>query len=119
GHVGMVGPLVMHLEVLVGAVWKQLRAAGPEVRERGDELLGRRGGRRVEVDGGHASSFPRASSDPIPGRVEVKCTPTGASRGLWEASRMAWDPELFSAPAFAKSRTGCGGTSSRQVIRRS
>ena len=46
----------MHLEVLVGAVAKQLRAARPEVGEPGDELLGRRGGRLVEMDGRHACS---------------------------------------------------------------
>ena len=34
----------MHLEVLVGAVAEQLRAARPEVGEPGDELLGGRGG---------------------------------------------------------------------------
>ena len=44
------------LEVNVGAVGKQLRAARSEVGEPGDELLRRRGGRLVEVERGHASS---------------------------------------------------------------
>jgi len=39
---------VMHLEVLVGAVAKELRAARPEVGKPGDVLLGRRGGCLVE-----------------------------------------------------------------------
>jgi hypothetical protein len=39
----------MHLEVLVGAVAEELRAARPEVGQPGDELLGRRGGRLVEM----------------------------------------------------------------------
>src|SRR5437867_11701758 len=56
GDVGLFGALVMHLEVLVGAVAKELRAARPEVGEPGDELLGRRRGRLVEVDRGHACS---------------------------------------------------------------
>ena len=47
----------MHLEVLIGAVAKKLRAARPEVGESGDVLLGRRGGCLVEVDRGHACSF--------------------------------------------------------------
>src|SRR5690348_13467347 len=47
----------MHLEVLIGAVAKKLRAARPEVGESGDVLLGRRGGCLVEVDHGHACSF--------------------------------------------------------------
>jgi len=51
--VGLTGALAMHLEVVVGAIAEQLRAAGPEVGEPGDELFGRRGGRLVEVDGGH------------------------------------------------------------------
>jgi hypothetical protein len=40
----------MHLEVLVGAVAKELRAARPEVGEPGDVLLGCQGGCLVEVD---------------------------------------------------------------------
>jgi hypothetical protein len=42
----------MHLEVLVGAVAKQLRAARSEVGEAGDELLGRRGRDLLEMQGG-------------------------------------------------------------------
>ena len=38
-----------HFEVIVGAVAKELRAARAEVAEPGHELLGRRGGRLVEV----------------------------------------------------------------------
>jgi hypothetical protein len=44
---------VMHLEVFVGAIAKELRAARPEVGESGHVLL-RRGGRfSVEMDRGH------------------------------------------------------------------
>ena len=52
-----VGALVVHLQVVVGAVAEELRAARPEVGEPGDELLGRRGGRLVDVDRGHACSL--------------------------------------------------------------
>ena len=55
--VGVGRALVMDLEVVIGAAAKQLRAPRPEVGERGDELLRRRGGRFFEVDCGHASSF--------------------------------------------------------------
>src|SRR5260370_41279527 len=44
----------MHLEVVVGAVAKKLRAARPEVSEPGDVLLGCRSGCMVQVDRGHA-----------------------------------------------------------------
>jgi len=48
----------MHLEVLIGAVAKELRAARPEVGESGDVLLGRRGGCLVvEVDRENACSL--------------------------------------------------------------
>jgi hypothetical protein len=57
GDVRLFEALVMHLEVLVGAVAKELRAARPEVGEPGDELLGRRSGRLVEVDRRHACSL--------------------------------------------------------------
>jgi hypothetical protein len=55
-----IGPVVtqafpdMHLEVLVGAVAKELLAARPEVGEPGNILLGRQGGCLVEADRGHA-----------------------------------------------------------------
>src|SRR4051812_44703404 len=49
-HIGLRAALVMHLEVFVGAVTKQLRAARSEVAEPGDELLGRQGGCLVKVD---------------------------------------------------------------------
>jgi hypothetical protein len=55
--VGLIGALVMHLEVLVGAVAKELLAARPEVGQPGDYLLGRRGRVLVEVDRGHACSL--------------------------------------------------------------
>jgi hypothetical protein len=42
--VGLIGAAVMNLEVFVGAIAKELRAARPEVGEPGDELLRRRGG---------------------------------------------------------------------------
>ena len=41
----------MHIEIRISAFCKDLRAAGPEVGEPGDELLGGRCGRLVEVDG--------------------------------------------------------------------
>ena len=48
--VGLRAATVMHLEVLVGAVAKKLRAARPKVGEPGDVLLGRRSGCLVQVD---------------------------------------------------------------------
>ena len=51
--VGLRAAPVMHLEVLVGAVAKKLRAARPEVGEPGDVLLGSQGGCLVKVDRGH------------------------------------------------------------------
>src|SRR5262249_2404499 len=53
GDVGPGGTLGVHLEVLVGAVAEHLRAAGSEVDERGEELLGRGGGGPGGVDRGH------------------------------------------------------------------
>jgi hypothetical protein len=50
---------VVNLEVVVGAVAKELRAAWPEVGEAGDELLGRGGSRLVKVDRGHVSTVIR------------------------------------------------------------
>jgi hypothetical protein len=50
----------MHLEVLIGAVAKELRAATPEVGEPGDVLLGRQGGRMVEP-GRKLAECPSAS----------------------------------------------------------
>src|SRR5215831_2281164 len=50
--VGLRGATVMHLEVLVGAVAKKLRAARPKAGEPGDVLLGRRGSCLVQVDRG-------------------------------------------------------------------
>src|ERR1700722_6956009 len=51
--VGLRAAPVVHLEVLVGAVAKELRATGPEVGKPCDVLLGRRGGWLVEVNRGH------------------------------------------------------------------
>jgi len=62
--VGLGGAAVMHLEVFVGAVAKELRAARPEVGEPGDVLLGRRGGCLVQMDRGHVCSL---SHPEIPG----------------------------------------------------
>src|SRR5215467_9867119 len=47
----------MHLEILVGAVAKELRAAWPEVGKPADVLFGRQGRCLMEMDCGHASSF--------------------------------------------------------------
>src|SRR5437868_8128580 len=55
--VGVLRALVMHLEVLVGAVTEESRAARPEVGQPSDVLLGRQPGGLVEVDRGHACSF--------------------------------------------------------------
>src|SRR3954468_1927996 len=55
--VGLSGAQGVYLEVLVGAVAEQLRAAWAEVGEPGEELLGRRGGRLVKGDHGRACSF--------------------------------------------------------------
>src|SRR5262249_39787485 len=46
--VGLGGAAVVHLEVLVSTVAKELRAARPEVGEPGDVLLWRQAGRPVE-----------------------------------------------------------------------
>src|SRR4029450_97359 len=51
--VSLIEALVMHLEGVVGAAAKDLRATRAEVGECGDELLGRRGGGLMEVDRGH------------------------------------------------------------------
>jgi hypothetical protein len=55
GDVGVAGSLVVHPQVIVVAVGEQLRAARPEVREPGNELLGSRGGHLGEVNPGHVS----------------------------------------------------------------
>src|SRR6267142_297925 len=55
--IGMRAAPVMHLEVRVGAVAKELRATRPEIGQSGDVLLGRRCGRAMKVDGGHVR-FP-------------------------------------------------------------
>jgi hypothetical protein len=54
-NVGLRGATAVHLEVVIGAVAKELRAARPEVGEPGDKLLGRRCGCLVEMDRGHVS----------------------------------------------------------------
>src|SRR5260221_14761874 len=63
----------MHLEVIVGAVAKKLRAARPEVGEPGDVLLGRRGSCLVQVDRGHAFSLLAVSHRSL----VVRSTPIG------------------------------------------
>src|SRR5437868_12613125 len=55
--VGITCALVVHLQVAVSAVAEEFRAAGSEVGEPGDELLGRRGAGLFEVDCGHVRSF--------------------------------------------------------------
>src|SRR5215510_14160096 len=52
----------MDLQILIGAVAKELCAAGPEIGEPGDELFGRRGGCLFEVNRGHVHSLPHSSS---------------------------------------------------------
>ena len=44
---------MMHIQVFVGAVAKELRAAGPEVGEPGDILRGCQGSCLMQVDCGH------------------------------------------------------------------
>ena len=55
--IGFVGTFVVHLEVAVGAVAKDLRAVRTEVRERRDKSLGRRCRRLAEMNGRHLCSF--------------------------------------------------------------
>src|SRR5262249_41441564 len=57
GHVSVRRPAVMHLQVLVRAVAKELRAPRPEVGERGEELLGCGGCGLVHMDRRHAFSL--------------------------------------------------------------
>jgi hypothetical protein len=66
GDVGLVGALAMHLEVVVGAIREQLRAARSEVGEPGDELFRPCGGRLVEMDGGHVVLLDWTSLLPVP-----------------------------------------------------
>jgi hypothetical protein len=77
--VGMRAAPVMHLEVRLGAVAKELRATRPEIGESGDVLLGRRRGRAMKVDGGQVQ-FPcciplndrtRSSRSSVRGRVRL------------------------------------------------
>jgi hypothetical protein len=44
---------MMHLEILIGAVAKKPRTTGPKIRETGDVLLGRQGGRPMKMNRGH------------------------------------------------------------------
>src|ERR1700688_2925611 len=53
--VGLRAAPVVHLEVRVDAVAKELRATRPEIGKSGDVLLGRRSGRSMKVDGGMCS----------------------------------------------------------------
>src|SRR5262249_4592939 len=59
GDIGMRGASLMNLHVLVGAVAKELRAAGTEVREPGDVLIGRQRGRLMKMQRSHLSSLLR------------------------------------------------------------
>jgi hypothetical protein len=75
--VGLRGAAAMHLEVLVGAVAKELRAARPEVGEPGDVLLGRQGGCLVEVDRGHACSFSLGGDELLSAVDVIGCAREG------------------------------------------
>src|SRR5262245_36392755 len=57
GDVGLCEAALMHLEVLVGAVAEQLRAAGPEIGEPGDVLFGCRRCRLMKVQRSHVCSL--------------------------------------------------------------
>src|SRR5262245_4626713 len=57
GDVGLCGAALMHLEVLVGAVAEQLRAAGPEIGEPGDVLFGCRRCRPMKMQRSHVCSY--------------------------------------------------------------
>src|SRR5205814_8755700 len=63
--VGVRRASVMHLQVIVAAAAKELRAAGPEIRQSGEELLGCCAGRLVKVDGRHAGSFSMVPVAPV------------------------------------------------------
>jgi len=52
GYVSLQPAVMVHLEVLVGVVAKELRAAWSEVSEPGNELLGCQRGCLVEMDFG-------------------------------------------------------------------
>jgi hypothetical protein len=52
--IGMRAASMMHFEISVGAVAKELGATRPEIGKAGDILLGRRCGRPLKVDGRHA-----------------------------------------------------------------
>src|ERR1051325_3713895 len=91
----------MHLELVVGAVAEQLRAARPEVREPSDVLLGRRARRLVEADRGHARQRYGAGLQsrlchpwPTPGRSAANWRPRAAgrpvARGVQAAGTTTW-----------------------------
>src|SRR5258707_7559769 len=90
----------MHLEVLIGAVAKELRAARPEVGEPGDVLLGRRGGCLVEVDRGHACS------------LLGRCHPGFPFWPLDLAEFITPRPEEDSRPPHARAACGAPGSAS-------
>jgi len=60
--VGIRGATVMHLEVPVGAVAKELRAARAEVGQPGEELLGGLRWSLAKVDRGHGCSLREGCS---------------------------------------------------------
>src|SRR5262249_480197 len=85
--VGVRRAAVMHLEVLVRAVAKELRTAGSEVGQGRDELFGRRRGRLVQVDRCHARA-PWSGEGP-------KCDVQGIDQGCFTE----WLVEAFDGPS--------------------
>src|SRR5687767_9874088 len=67
GDLRVTWALVVDLELIVGAVFEDLRPARAEVGERCDELRGRRFGRLVEVDRGHGVLLDWVSMLALPG----------------------------------------------------
>src|SRR6476620_573685 len=75
----------MDLEVAVGALAEDLLATRPEVGQPGHELLGRRGRRLVEVDGGHRVLHSFASG--IGARKADAQRRPSRPRGPWSTPR--------------------------------
>jgi hypothetical protein len=81
--VGLTGTLIVHLEVLVGAVAKQPERPGSEVGERRDELLGRRVRRRPssEIEPYVAAAIMGERLGVAPARAGARAVrPTDADR---------------------------------------
>src|SRR5262245_9691710 len=84
---------VMHLQILVRAVAKELRAARSEVDERREQLLWRRSRRLVQVDRGHryslatiagtvgdpAANLPRCCHPPVRSATDTRYAPRRAA----------------------------------------